>query len=86
MITNGIVTAIKGTFKKKHPTFLPLKNECFTMRVKAKLRKIFFSSLYTFIPQIPIDNVNLKGIILNQNKLNIVTGEEYFLITNKFIV
>lgn len=53
---------------------------------QGKTKKNIFSSLYTFIPQIPIDNVNVKGIILNQNKLNIITGEEYFLITNKFIV
>lgn len=53
MITNGIVTAIKGKLKKNAPTILPLRNEWFTMWVKPKLREIFFSSLYTFIPQIP---------------------------------
>lgn len=55
------------------------------MRVKAKLRKIFFLlSIRLFLEF--LDNVNVKGIIMNQNKLNIVTGEECFLITNKFIV
>lgn len=47
-------------------------------------KNIFLFSILLFLKF--LDNVNVKGIIMNQNKLNIVTGEECFLITNTFIV
>lgn len=47
-------------------------------------KNIFFFSILLFLKF--LDNVNVKGIIMNQTKLNIVTGEECFLITNTFIV
>lgn len=85
MITNGIVTSIKGTFKKKQPNNSSFKKWMFYYESQCKTKKnIFFFSILLFLKF--LDNVNVKGIIMNQNKLNIVTGEECFLITNTFIV